>query len=501
MVRFPPATKPGVTFAASQSLGSYGNQSDTDSVDVERRNSGGSTHELGAVASLRPQSLPGNVVPAPLVLPATTQPHDGTREILELQDRLSSRNMSSGDSDSDAAGAHNPLAVIGADSPRSAGDASQHDDATAASALAASSATVADNSAEPAAAAFDAAASDTAASDPAASDAAASDAAASDAAAVPADEDTAVHDSRAATPRGDTVEDEAEGVICAEASTEADDAPLLAGTQPSTGGDDVPADADLSRTHTAQSTDLMFGMGLGAASTQSMLRLPSVDGSELGAPVDTAGMTPVDEAGDDASSTGSAARAPQVLNRSAVVEFVNESTSAPASVAGSQGQQQEQEQVVSVVRADDGESVVLPPQAAIADALPGAVMVADSQGTIVYTNDHFTRLLGYSREAAIGSSLALFVPSDSLKSLQNMIRRLIVTGSAGKRGTDGKGTQIDVLSNMGEAVPVLLNVNRMSHNNRYWVVGDMQDLRHHVQGGADVEEVRWCYLACILVWG
>ena len=459
---------------------------------MERRNSGGSTHELGAVASLRPQSLPGNVVPAPLVLPATTQPHDGTREILELQDRLSSRNMSSGDSDSDAAGAHNPLAVIGADSPRSTGDPSQNDEANAANALAASSATVADNSAEPAPAGSDAAA----AADDAASDAA------SDAAA-PAEEDTAVHESRAAPPRGNTVEDEAEAAISAEPSTEGDDAPLLAGAQPSTQVDDVSADADLSRTNTAQSTDLMFGMGLGAASAQSMLRLPSVDDSELGAPVDTAGMTPVDEAGDDASSTGSAARAPQVLNRSAVVEFVNESTPAPSSVAGSQGQQQEQEQeqVVSVVRADDGESVVLPPQAAIADALPGAVMVADSQGTIVYTNDHFTRLLGYSREAAIGSSLALFVPSDSLKSLQNMIRRLIVTGSAGKRGTDGKGTQIDVLSNMGEAVPVLLNVNRMSHNNRYWVVGDMQDLRHHVQGGADVEEVRWCYMACILVWG
>ena len=243
-------------------------------------------------------------------------------------------------------------------------------------------------------------------------------------------------------------------------------------------------DPSLARNASAQSTHLLLGFGVGGASTDSLLQLP----------------------GDDNPSTLQPAPPPQSPAHGAgaagvdgLVEF--EPVGDDATVGTPHCETKQQEQVASVVRADDGESVVLPPQAAIADALPGAVMVADSQGTIVYTNDHFTRLLGYSREAAIGSSLALFVPSDSLKSLQNMIRRLIVTGSAGKRGTDGKGTQIDVLSNMGEAVPVLLNVNRMSHNNRYWVVGDMQDLRHHVQGGADVEEVRWCYLACILVWG
>ena len=239
---------------------------------------------------------------------------------------------------------------------------------------------------------------------------------------------------------------------------------------PDLGGDD-PA---LTRNASAQSTHLLLGFGIGGTSTGSLLQLAKDDNPDPASPP---------------QSPAHGAMAAGVDNPSGLVEF--EPVSHGATVGSPCREiKQQRGQVVPVVRADDGESVVLPPQAAIADALPGAVMVADSQGTIVYTNDHFTRLLGYSREAAIGSSLALFVPSDSLKSLQNMIRRLIVTGSAGKRGTDGKGTQIDVLSNMGEAVPVLLNVNRMSHNNRYWVVGDMQDLRHHVQGGADVEEVR-----------
>ena len=509
-MKVPPATTPG----DSQSLDSFGNQSGTDSVDVERRNSSSSSaHKLGAGASLRSQSLPGSVVPTPLGLPASTRPHDGTREIMELQDRLSARNTSSGDSDSDATGADNPLAV--AASPLSTENASRHDDvdtADVANALAASSAAV-DTSAEPVASATEAGADAAADAAGAASDAdAAADTdavadtdAAADTDAVPTDaprsndEGTAVDD-----PRGGAEEDEVLAAADAAPSSEADDVPLLAGAQPSSGVADVPpaADADLSRTDTAQSTDLMFGMGLGTASTQSMLHLPSIYDSEPGAPVDTASMTQVDELGDDASSTASAAPNLQDLNRSGVVEFVHDSPSARASVADAPSQEQEPEQVVSVVRAEDGKRVVLPPQAAIVDALPGAVMVADSQGTIVYTNNHFTKLLGYSREAAIGSSLALFVPSDSLKSLKNMIRRLIVTGSTGKRGTGVKGTQIDVLSNTGEAVPVLLNVKRMSLNNRYWVVGDMQDLRHHVQGGAEIDEVRcsggWCLSATLM---
>ena len=146
-----------------------------------------------------------------------------------------------------------------------------------------------------------------------------------------------------------------------------------------------------------------------------------------------------------------------------------------------------------VVRESDGAVVEVPDLEDIMNATPGAVVLADSQGTIMYANEHFTRMLGYSRKAAVGSSLALFVPSESIKSLQDMIRRLVVTGSV-SNGTseykDGQGTQVDVLSNMGEAVPMLLNVNRTQFGGRYWVVLDMQDLRNHIQPQDDTEPVR-----------
>ena len=147
----------------------------------------------------------------------------------------------------------------------------------------------------------------------------------------------------------------------------------------------------------------------------------------------------------------------------------------------------------TVVRESDGAVVEVPDLEDIMNATPGAVVLADSQGTIIYANEHFTRMLGYSRKAAVGSSLALFVPSESIKSLQDMIRRLVVTGSV-SNGTseykDGQGTQVDVLSNMGEAVPMLLNVNRTQFGGRYWVVLDMQDLRNHIQPQDDTEPVR-----------
>ena len=150
--------------------------------------------------------------------------------------------------------------------------------------------------------------------------------------------------------------------------------------------------------------------------------------------------------------------------------------------------------ITTVVRAADGQVLEVPALEDVIHATPGAIILADTQGKIMFVNQYFATTLGYSRRNAVGQSLALFVPGETLKSLQDMLRRLVVTGSVND-GTgefrDGMGNQIDVVSNTGEVVPMLVNVARTYVGGRYWVVLDMQDLRNHISKTQGEELVRW----------
>ena len=143
-----------------------------------------------------------------------------------------------------------------------------------------------------------------------------------------------------------------------------------------------------------------------------------------------------------------------------------------------------------VTREADGALVEVPHLSDILHATPGAVVVADVHGTIQFVSDHFTRMLGYTRRRAIGSSLALFVPREQLSGMQKTLRKLIVTGQVdhGQGATD-EGIQTEVVAMSGDLVPMLVNMARMEVAGRYWVVLDMQDLRNHHKSQDTVLEV------------
>ena len=156
----------------------------------------------------------------------------------------------------------------------------------------------------------------------------------------------------------------------------------------------------------------------------------------------------------------------------------------------------------TVTRRADGVSVPVPDVENIFHAVPGALCCADATGTLVAVNDHFGRMLGYPASVSLGASLSLFVQPESLKLQQKLVRKLILTGSVegvDAEVQDGRGQQIDVVCQSGATMPVLLNMTRLQHGSRFYVLLDIQDLRNHLSSNVDedddVRSVTWVRFA------
>ena len=158
----------------------------------------------------------------------------------------------------------------------------------------------------------------------------------------------------------------------------------------------------------------------------------------------------------------------------------------------------------TVIRRADGVSVPVPDVEHIFHAVPGALCCADATGTLVAVNDHFCRMLGYPTSVSLGSSLSLFVQPESLKLQQKLVRKLILTGSVhgvDAEVQDGRGQQIDIVCQSGATIPVLLNMARIQHGPKFYVLLDIQDLRNHLSSQPEDDDVRalWVAAACFTV--
>lgn len=120
----------------------------------------------------------------------------------------------------------------------------------------------------------------------------------------------------------------------------------------------------------------------------------------------------------------------------------------------------------------------VPPTRLLLDAAPDAMVLTDEQGLVHLVNDELTRLLGYSAEELIGSSVDQLVPPELVG-----VHRAHRTRyrAAPRRRPMGTGIRLRARHRDGRDVPVEIGLSPITVDGRLWVLASLRDATYRLE--------------------